>query len=159
MIASEEVETVLLFLPRESHPNVFPLSSLALRRNPGVPEQRLNAENVGGLIVYRSGIERTIETIKYLDTSSERISSQIARWWKQNFPIDVALSDPKNVEMARFKSRVSSFLARELDDPEPLIRPGQPKQQVLNALDRAGSVAEIFDLLNIPPPEECLDSL
>ncbi|CAN0184612.1 unnamed protein product, partial [Phaeothamnion confervicola] len=120
-------------------------------------ERELNERLGGARLIYRSGIEREILRIDIQPDRKLRILKWFMNRLMRYHPIITHLSPPRVVDMAVLKARLEHFIVSQGGDAEPTFSLALALPDAVSSLRSSRSVEEIFSILQMPAPEDCLD--
>jgi hypothetical protein len=147
---------LLLILPAKQR--IAAISPVALTQAQA-PRAELDRDYRDALLLDRDGTLRRIERIDILgpwgNTLGQRLLNRLTSGWR----IEVQLSSPLPLNLDDQKSRLAQYIlvnggvhGRDLNE-EP------PADELASAVRRAESVAELFEALRMPAPDDALDVL
>jgi hypothetical protein len=149
-------ETLLLVSERE--PGIIPIAPLALRWASG-SKAAVRRRSVGALVMDRHGAVRRIESIEFIGPFGEGTWQKILSRLNSDWAIAPVLSAPLPQELEATKLLIARCLEADARRPEPYLAPEVGLEPMLRALAGARSMAEVFHALQVPLPENSLDSL
>jgi hypothetical protein len=149
-------ETLLLVSQRE--PGIIPIAPLALTWASG-SKAAVRRRAVGALVMDRLGTVRRIESIEFVGPFGEGAWRKILSRLNSDWAIAPELSPPLPMELEATKVLVARCLEADARRPEPYLAPEVGLEAMLRALASARTMAEVFDGLQVPLPENALDSL
>ena len=155
-VQTEDNRTLLLILPTAKQ--IFALNSIALTR--AQASQRELADGYGdALLLDRDGSLRRIEQIAILgpwgDSFGRKLLSRLTGAWR----VSVQLSQPLPWSIEELKMTLAECISASggLHGSEPQEEQG--KSELVAAILVSSSVLEIFNVLDLPPPDDALDVL
>lgn len=147
-----------LLLIRPAKKQIFPLSPAALTQA-NTSRRKLAEKNQDALILYRDGTLRGIEHIEVLGPGGESIAGKVLSWLANSWRIAVRLSEPLLWPLEELKQLLADCINAQGYVFDDEADEASYTQQTAAAILAASSVAEIFDILRLPPLEDCLDVL
>jgi hypothetical protein len=142
----------------ERQQEILPLSTVAFEGSQG-SRRRTRSEYTGALIIYRSGIVKRIERIDFLGLRGEGLLAKILSALNSDWRISVQLSAPLPLELPEIKDLIMKHLASDQGKPEPYLELARPLDVVRPEILASESVKAIFEILNVPGPDDALDAL
>ena len=89
------------------------------------------------------------------DTLARRVISRLNGTWA----LDIEFSPLTVVNLSDFKNLVRRYLTRDYERGEPYLPQDEPLDKVMDRVELAKSVWDVFEVIGVPPPEEALDVL
>lgn len=152
----DKPESYLMLIEREKL--IIPLSSRALQVGQG-SRRVLRTRYKGALIVTRQGAVRSISsvTVDGLWGSSfwRKLISALTSAWK----IQVHFEEPSLMDFQEIRRLIDRFVQYDSVRSEPFLSLRESPDKTSGRIQSARSVSDIFDILNVPDPENCLDVL
>ncbi len=108
--------------------------------------------------MYRSGTVRRIERIDFLGLYGEGVLRKIVSALTNAWRISVQLSAPLPLDLPQIKDLIMEHLAFDQERPEP-YQLARPLDVVRPEILASESVKAIFELLDVPGPDDALDVL
>lgn len=145
-------QTALLVLPQEGV--AIPVSTCAFYA--AQSSRRALQKYIGGILIYRSGETRRIEKISVNGPLGKSFWRKILSILTSAWSISTQVTDPLNLGLDDIKQLVADNLINSnvYLDVENLQAPDMKA-----AIFQASNVGEIFDLLQMPAPDDALDVL
>ena len=157
-VAHDSFESVLWWILRTQH--FMPLSTHALLHAQFKSVSALNAELVGSLLIYRDGVQRRIVEIRQRTPESQTLGAKVSNWITRSILIQTLLSPPEPANVDELKMALTTYLNAEAErQGESNFDFTSPLETVIARLASSNTVADIFDALQMPAPEDCLDIL
>lgn len=156
MNATTDDVAVLLILPREEL--VFSTSTRAFRVAEG-SERKLNARYRGAVAIDREGQISEIDGIKVLGYWGDGLLRKALSVVFGVRKIAVQFGGARRMELAEFRERAAQFVRWDAETGDPLLQYSEPLEDVLTKLDEISDSAQIFDIIGVPEPRDCLDVL
>ena len=149
-------ETVLLILERER--KIIPLNTSAFHVAQR-PKEKIQDLYVGAVVIYRNGDIRHIASIAIDGPAGHSIVSRILSTLSGTWQVVVAFSPPIIQSLEQTKSLILHFVTYDRELVEPFLPSSKPLATLTAEIAGCASVAELFDVLEIPRPEDALDVL
>lgn len=161
MVANVPPQSTLLILGRTQE--IIPLSTAAFGvaqfvgsiRN----ESQLREKLGGALVIYRSGEVFRFEQITILGLYGSTLGGKIGSLLTRTKRIRVDLSPVRELAFDDIKNLILRGVELDRDDPETWLPRHKPLAQILDEIHACATCEAIFDVLQVPGPENCLDVL
>ena len=155
MITQDSYPQVFLLLI-ENEKKIIPISSMAFTVCQ-TSKKKLKGY-LNSIVLSKDGKIRRICRITrkgwYGSTSFKKITSALTG----AFNIEVELKDVA-IEFPRIKQMIAEFLKLDLESGDPFLPQTFPVSEIQKIIEPTESIPEIFDRLQIPSAENCLDVL
>jgi hypothetical protein len=161
VVGNEPPQSTLLILGRTQ--KIFPLSTAAFdvaqfvgnTRN----ESQLREKLGGAIVIYRSGEVFRFEKITILGVDGSTFGEKIGSFLTRTKRIRVDLSPVRELAFDDIKSLILRCVELDQSDAEPSFPTHKSIAQILDAIRACATCEAIFDVLQVPGPEDCLDIL
>jgi hypothetical protein len=154
--AAERPESLLMLIEREKL--IIPISTNALQAGQS-SRRALRTRYNGALIVTRQGVVRPISSVTVVglwgSSFWRKLLSALTSAWK----IQVHLGEPRSMNVQELGKLIDQFVRYDSARSEPFLSLSEPFDKISKRLRSARSVSEVFEILNVPDPEDCLDVL
>lgn len=157
MFAMTDNTVALLIIERGKV--IIPVRGLAFRVTQYTTERKLNDDHRGALVISREGCISKIEGVKVVGYRGRSFRDKIISFLFRVFEIEVSFSKPTWLDLGHFKDLITEYIALDAKNPDPYLPQKFPLDVVFERVKAAIDVAEIFDIINMPEPEDCLDQL
>lgn len=154
--ALDSERVLLLILTTKKQ--LFPLSPEALTLA-NTTRRKLAQDYKEALILDRGGTLRRIEHITVLGPDGDSVGQKLLSWLANSWRVDVRLSEPLSYQIEKLKQQLYACIQAHPYFEFPATDETRSKQDIAEAIQKASSVTEIFDILRMPPLEDCLDVL
>ena len=159
MIALSEYEVYILLCWRRGALLLFLFSALGL--NLATKSiRRLENDDVGSILISNTG--DVLEICGFRNKNDRPISNALRAFFGLPREIVVDLKRCK-IDFSELKRLVISGLEEEFNNPtsdeEEWAIMGKPFSEIQMEIEAAKSAVEVYDLLRLPRPEDCLDLL
>lgn len=122
-------------------------------------KRKLNSNYKGALIITSNGVVRQIRQIDVLGFWGKSIGRKIVSILSGAYEIKVHFGDVVPIDLNMFKSLVIQYIEFDSKKGDPYLPQKEPIDVVFERLKKANSFAEVFQQINIPTLENCLDVL
>ena len=137
---------------------MFPISTSAFQVADGLPS-KIRSRNIGVLVVFRSGAVKRIEAICFDGLHGRGWVSKILSALTNTWSISVQMSEPIAYKLDQVKELIVRYLELDQGLTEPALQLPKRLEEVSASILLCQSAGEIFDLINVPIPEDALDIL
>jgi hypothetical protein len=155
-VAAGEGTPVLMILEREK--SMIPVAPLAFRAAQ-TPRDRLNETYRGALIIAPDGAVHPIQGIEVKGLWGKSLGRKLISALSGAYEIDVQFGEPIEMSPLEFKELVIHYLEHDRERGEPYLPLDAPPERVYQGVRAATSFAHVFEVINVPEPEDCLDLL
>ena len=156
MAAANKPESFLMLLEREKL--IIPISSRAL--TVGQFSRRvLRTRYVGALIVSRQGVVHPISSISIVGPWGSSLWRKLFSALTSTWEIQVQFGEPISMDIREVRKLIFRFVQYDVARPEPFLSLRESPDKISRRIHSAQSISGIFDALNVPSPENCLDIL
>jgi hypothetical protein len=142
----------------EKEKSVCPVSDHAFLATQS-PQSLLETKYIGCKVFSRNGEVREIQSIKRLGVWGDGIGRKIVSALTGAYSLRVEFLPCGSVELEEFKLTIEEFLSLDNSSEDPHMPQLEPIGVVLEKVRGAPSVERIFDCINMPEAEDCLDVL
>ena len=153
MIANNS-STFLLILENERL--IIPIAPSAFHFSQS-SKKRLSSY-IGALVIDRNGNARVIKEINMLGFFGESLGRKLISMLFGAYEINVVF-ERISLDFNEFKNRVEEYISVDSQKEEPYLPQEKPLDRVLERIKKSQSFEELFNQLNIPAVEDCLDVL
>jgi len=144
-----------LVLEREQR--IIPLSTFAFQVAQG-SKQEINKQYRDAIVICRAGEVSRVESIDFVGWWGDNISRKLVNALTGTRRIAIRFT-PVNADLDEIKNLVLRYLAHDRDLVEPFLSSSKPLATVTRAIEGCTSCSEIFDVLEVPDPDNVLDVL
>jgi hypothetical protein len=85
--------------------------------------------------------------------------SKLASWFFGNWIVRLQISDPLDFSLSEIKSMISECVSNSIDMDESWLADERAIKPFLVRINGSSSAIELFNNLQLPPPENALDAL
>lgn len=122
------------------------------------PKRQLVKKGIGDLIVTRDGVAKRIKSVSIHGYYGDNWWIKILSVLYSVYYIIVDYDEPYKIDLEEFKKMVITYLQYDYENNSEMIMPQvRALDEVYRAVRNAKSVEEVFDQINIPNEEDCLD--
>ena len=115
-------------------------------------------KGIGDLIVTRDGVAKRIKSVSIHGYYGDNWWIKILSVLYSVYYIIVDYDEPYKIDLEEFKKMVITYLQYDYENNSEMIMPQvRALDEVYRAVRNAKSVEEVFDQINIPNEEDCLD--
>lgn len=122
-------------------------------------EAALNAKYKGAMLLFDDGTVRTIEGIARLGLYGDSIGRKLLSALTSVFSIQVELSDRGTIPLQEFKKLIVEVVRKDAELDEPALPRTSRLDDTIRSVEAAGTYTAVFDAIEIPKEEDCLDAL
>jgi hypothetical protein len=156
-VAVDKVETVLLL--RESDREIIPLSTFAFTAGQFLDEKGLNSTYGGNKVVFRNGDVFLIEKITVVGVAGNSFLSKALNFMSKTRAINVSLLKLTDLLWIEMRDEIINLVRADRLRTTPWLGTEKELEKVVASLAASHSMNEIFEILELPVPEDCLDLL
>jgi hypothetical protein len=154
---ADEMETVLLLRKKESE--IIPISTFALTAGQFLDEKGLNATYNGSTVVYRNGNVLRIESIAVVGVAGNNFISKAMNLMSKTRAIKVSLIGLTDLVWSEVRDEIIEYVRADRLRTTPWLATDRDLEKVVARLATSQSMNDVFEILELPPPEDCLDIL
>lgn len=147
---------VLLMLPREKLG--FSTSTQAFRIA-DEPEKKLRSRYCGALVINNKGQVSEISEINVLGYSGETLLRKLPSIVFGIRDIAVQFSNKRQMDLNEFRERAFEFVQWDVETGDPLLEYSGSLEDVHTRLEECSDAADVFRIIGVPEPQDCLDVL
>jgi len=122
-------------------------------------EAALNDKYIGAMLLFDNGTVRKIEGIETLGLYGDSMGRKILSLLTSVFSIRVELSDAGTLPLAEFKNLIVELIRMDADLDEPALPHTKQIDETSRNIEEASTYKSIFDVIEMPRDEDCLDAL
>lgn len=152
----EAPETALLILEREQ--KIIPLSTSAFQ-----VAQRSSREikdlYTGAIVIYRNGDIQRIDSIEIKGPAGNNTLRKILNVLSGTWQIVVKFSPPIKQSLEETKNLILRFITYDRELAESFLPSSKSLATITAEIKNCASCSELFDVLEVPSPEDALDVL
>lgn len=137
---------------------IFPVNSDAFSFSQS-SIQKLNQEYKGAIILWSDGQQRTIKEIKNNGLKGNTVLQKLHSALFGVISINVTFSENNDLSLSELKKIIIDNLTLDQKLPEPFFDLTQPLDLICEKILEIHSVQELFNVIDLPPLDECLDIL
>lgn len=109
--------------------------------------------------MYDDGSVRKIEKIVRLGLFGDSVARKLLSALTSVFRIRVELSDAETMPLSEFKSLITELTRRDAKLEEPALPHSKNIEETIGSIEAAESFTSVFDAIEVPKDEDCLDAL
>ena len=153
----------VLFMFLEEVREIVPVAGLGFRLSQ-TSESKLNREYVGALVVSRDGLCRRIERIEVKGLWGQSFGQKAVSALIGGRNIEVTFGAPLSIALDEFKDLVIRYIGYDSErgktvPGDPYLPNSRVLEEVFGAIKSARDFSDVFDSINVPDADHCLDSL
>lgn len=155
MVAINSNDVCLMIL--ESDKSIIPIASSAFHVT---QSSRKKLESYyGALLLTREGSVRRIQKIDTIGIYGETLGRKVVSALSGANSIVVHFDDISSIDLEGLKSLIIEYISIDSKKDDPYLPQNEELNTVFDRVKKSNSFAEVFDSLNIPSAENCLDVL
>ena len=153
---NNNVETTVMVLDRER--TILPVSTNAFTVSQSSSKE-LNEAYGGATVIWKSGKQATIQHIAIEGLYGNSFLSKVHSALFGVKSINIQFSKVSNVDLGSFKETVIELIKQDSERGDPYFHLEAPVDVICKEIRDSKEVLNIFKVINIPDPQECLDVL
>lgn len=154
-MAAKTDTSVLMFIEQERV--IMPVSSFAFRVAQG--SRRRLGRYKGAVVVHREGKAVPIEDIEVIKVWGSSLWQKIVSRLTGVWEIKTKFAPPVPMSLDEFREMVARYLRYDSERGDPFLPQNEPLENVIAAIKKAKSYSDVFELIHVPDPQDCLDVL
>jgi len=119
----------------------------------------LNSKYEGAMLLYDDGSVRKIEKVVRLGLYGDSIGRKLLSALTSVFSIQVELSDAETMPLSEFKSLIIELTRKDARLEEPALPHSKSIEETIGSIRASESFTSVFDAIEMPGDEDCLDAL
>ena len=121
--------------------------------------KELNETYRGAIVTWKNGQQAIVEHIDIQGFYGDSFLSKVRSTLFGVKSISVQFTKSNDVDLALFKKIITKYITQDNERGEPYFELKIPIESVCNNIADAADIADIFEIINMPAPQGCLDVL
>lgn len=137
---------------------IIPVNPLAFHVSQST-KKKLNEAYKGALIVSRTGLVRVIQHIDQVGFGGNSFGRKIVSALSGAHKIEIKFGGTIQMSLDDFKNLIVRFIESDSKSADPYLPQKRSLDEVFVGIKNAGSFEEVFNEINMPDLQDCLDVL